>query len=134
MATTTYDTRGAVDAAGEPVRTRPGWGVLLLGWVCVLFGLVIFVGGVWLIVLGGSWYYGIAGAGLIATGILLNHANMAAFWIYLAIWGGTLAWAWWEVGADWWAQVPRMVAPTVILVLILLCLPSIRRVHRAPVH
>ena len=35
--------------------------------------------------------------------------------------------AWWEVGSDWWAQVPRMVAPTLILVLVLLCIPALRR-------
>lgn len=130
MATTTFDTGSDRTAAGKQIITRPGWGVLLLGWVCVLFGLVIFGGGVWLITLGGSWYYGIAGAGLIATGILLNHGSMTALWLYLLIWAGTLVWAWWEVGADWWAQVPRMVAPTVILVLLLLCIPNISRVQR----
>ena len=129
MATTTYDARGAA-AAGDEVRTRPGWGVRLLGWVCVLFGLVICGGGIWLIALGGSWYYGLAGAGLIATGILLNHGSMTAVWLYLVVWVGTLVWAWWEVGADWWDQVPRMVAPTVILVLILICIPNLRRVQR----
>ncbi|MBU2959782.1 glucose dehydrogenase [Citreicella sp. C3M06] len=132
MATTTFDTRSDSSAAGEERLSRPGWGVLLLGWVCVLFGLVLFGGGVYLIVLGGSWYYAIAGAGLIVTGILLNHGKVAALWIYLLIWAGTLVWSWWEVGADWWAQVPRMVAPTVILLLLLLCLPNIRRVQRRP--
>ncbi|EIE50037.1 hypothetical protein [Salipiger aestuarii] len=130
MTTTTFDTSSDRTAAGEETRTRPGLGVLLLGWICVLFGLVICVGGIWLIALGGSWYYGIAGAGLIATGILLNHGSTTALWLYLLIWAGTLVWAWWEVGADWWAQVPRMVAPTVILVLLLLCLPNISRVQR----
>lgn len=120
MATTTFDTRSA----------RPALGVLLLGWVCVLFGLALSGGGIWLIVLGGSWYYGIAGVGLIATGILLNHGSMTALWLYLLIWAGTLVWAWWEVGADWWAQVPRMVAPTVLLLLLALCIPNISRVQR----
>lgn len=132
MATTTFDTRSDSTAAGREIKTRPGWGVLLLGWVCVLFGLVILGGGAYLIYLGGSWYYGLAGIGLIATGILLNHGKVAALWLYLLVWAGTLVWSWWEVGADWWAQVPRMVAPTVILVLLLLCLPNIRRVQRRP--
>jgi glucose dehydrogenase len=101
--------------------------VKLLGWLCILFGLPILGGGVWLILLGGSWYYGFAGAGLIATGVLLHRYSVAAVWVYLAVWLGTLAWAWWEVGADWWAQVPRLVAPTLFLVLVLLCLPVLRR-------
>ena len=101
--------------------------VLILGWVCVLFGLVILAGGVWLIALGGSWYYGLAGLGLIVTGLMLNRYRMGAIWVYLATWVGTVAWAWWEVGADWWAQVPRLVAPTVILILVLLCIPALKK-------
>ena len=103
------------------------WGVKILGWVNVLLGAVIFIGGVWLISLGGSWYYGLAGLGLLVTGILLNRYMIEAVWAYLVVWLGTLAWAWWEVGADWWAQVPRLVAPTLILVLVLLCIPALRR-------
>ncbi|EPX86997.1 hypothetical protein [Salipiger mucosus] len=120
---TTYDTQ-----SGAQAGTRgPGWAVRILGWVCVIFGLVIFVGGVWLLVLGGSWYYALAGAGLIATGVLLNHGSMNAVWLYLAVWAATMVWAWWESGADLWAQVPRMLSPTVILVLVLLCIPALRR-------
>ena len=106
--------------------------VMIRYWFFAAF--VIAIGGVWLIALGGSWYYGLAGLGLIGTGILLNHGRMAALWLYLVVWIGTVVWAWWEVGADWWAQVPRMVAPTVILVLLLLCIPNIRRVVRRPAY
>ncbi|SNY92294.1 quinoprotein glucose dehydrogenase [Cohaesibacter sp. ES.047] len=108
-------------------RHETVWGVKILGWVCVLFGAVILAGGIWLIFLGGSWYYGIAGLGLTATGILLNRYMMASVWLYLVVWVGTVAWAWWEVGADWWAEVPRLVAPTLILLLVLLCIPALKR-------
>ncbi|OWU84082.1 glucose dehydrogenase [Oceanicola sp. 22II-s10i] len=118
------------DIAASPANP-PGhetsWGVKILGWVCVLFGAVILAGGVWLILLGGSWYYGLAGLGLAATGILLNRYMMEAVWLYLVVWVGTVAWAWWEVGTNWWAEVPRLVAPTLILVLVLLCIPALRR-------
>ena len=113
--------------AQRPQTHSTIWGVKILGWITVLLGLVIFAGGVWLIVLGGSWYYGLAGLGLLATGILLNRYMMEAVWLFLAVWLGTVAWAWWEVGDDWWAQVPRLVAPTLILVLVLLCIPALRR-------
>ncbi|WP_353474019.1 glucose dehydrogenase [Salipiger sp. H15] len=113
------------------VPARVGWGVKLLGWICVLFGLVLLAGGVWLILLGGSWYYALAGLGLVGTGVLLNRGSMAALWLYLIVWTGTLAWAWWESGSDWWAQVPRMLSPTVILLLMLPCLPTLRRFGRS---
>ncbi|NDV00338.1 glucose dehydrogenase [Pseudoroseicyclus sp. CLL3-39] len=101
--------------------------LLILGWITIIFGIVLLAGGVWLIALGGSWYYAIAGLGLLATGVLLNMQNMAALWLYLVIWLGTLVWAWWEVGDEWWAQVPRMVAPTVLLIFILFAIPVLRR-------
>lgn len=108
--------------------TRPvGWPVRLLGWVCILLGLPLLVGGVWLIALGGSWYYGPAGLGLIVTGVLLNRGAMTAVWLYLVIWLATAAWAWWEVGDDWWAHLPRLLAPTILLILILLCAPALSR-------
>ncbi len=107
-----------------------GWGVKLLGWICVLLGLTLFAGGAWLILLGGSWYYGLAGLGLLLSGILLNRGSMNALWTYLLVWAGTMAWAWWESGSDWWAQVPRMLSPTLILVLMLSCLPALARAAR----
>lgn len=110
-----------------PGRQRRNMAVMVLGWVCILFGLVLLAGGIWLIALGGSWYYAIAGIGLVATGVLLNRHSMAALWVYLLTWLGTLGWAYWEVGFDWWAQMPRLVAPTLILVLILLCVPVLAR-------
>ncbi|KAA2316042.1 glucose dehydrogenase [Pseudooceanicola sediminis] len=110
-------------SARTPVERH--WAILVLGWVLVIFGAVLLAGGIWLIVLGGSWYYGLAGLGLIVTGALLNRASMAAVWLYLVIWLATVVWAYWEVGTDWWAQVPRLVAPTLVLVLILICIPGL---------
>jgi len=47
------------------------------------------------------------------------------------IWGLTLVWALWEVGLNWWGLVPRLVAITVILLLILAVSPSLRRAPRS---
>ncbi|RVW00008.1 glucose dehydrogenase [Mesobaculum littorinae] len=97
--------------------------------VLTLIGLVLLAGGIWLITLGGSWYYAIAGIGLLLTAWpLFRHLTQGVL-VYLVVWLGTLIWTYWEVGTDWWAWVPRMVAPTVILVILLLCLPmlSLRR-------
>jgi quinoprotein glucose dehydrogenase len=94
--------------------------------VLLVFGLPIALGGVWLIVLGGSWYYLPAGLGLLLTAFLLFRCDMAAVWVYLATYVGTVIWALWEAGLDPWAQVPRLVAPTVVLVLVLTAIPALR--------
>jgi quinoprotein glucose dehydrogenase len=102
------------------------WSVVALAAVFVLFGLPIFLGGGWLIALGGSWYYAFAGAGLLLTGYYLFNHDRTALWVYLVTFLATLAWALWEAGLNGWAQVPRLVAPTVMLVLILCAAPALR--------
>lgn len=102
------------------------WAVVALAVVLALLGLPILVGGVWLITLGGSWYYALAGLGLLLTAWFLFRHSMTAVWIYLLTFVGTLIWALWERGLDGWAQVPRLVAPSIVLVLVLLAIPALR--------
>lgn len=113
-------------ADGSTSQSAGYWAVVVLAVVIVLFGLPIFGGGAYLVWLGGSWYYVFAGIGLLLTAWFLVRASMAAVWVYLVTWLGTLVWAFWEKGFDWWAQVPRLVAPTVILLLVLLTIPVLR--------
>lgn len=108
-------------------RPRRGrWWRYLIGAVIGLFGIPIAAGGLYLIILGGSWYYLIAGLGLLLTALYLFRGEMAAVWIYVLVYAGTLAWALWEAGFNGWAQVPRLVAPTVVLVLVLTTIPTLR--------
>lgn len=103
------------------------WLVMALAFMLLLFGLPIFGGGVWLIGLGGSWYYMLAGLGLLATAWFLFRRSLLAVWAYLLTFAGTLVWALWEAGLDGWAQVPRLLAPAVVLVLVLSAIPVLRR-------
>lgn len=110
-------------------RARRGfgfWATMVIGAIIVIFGLPIFGGGIWLAALGGSWYYIFAGIGLLLTALFLFRRSMLAVWIYLLTFAGTLAWALWEAGLDGWAQVPRLVAPTVVLILVLALIPALR--------
>ncbi len=112
------------------------WAAVVLAAILLIFGLPILAGGVWLAVLGGSWYYIFAGLGLALTAFFLFRRDMLAVWIYLVTFAGTVAWALWEVGLDGWAQVPRLVAPTVVLILVLALIPALRgrlRTHRGTV-
>ena len=110
-------------------RARRGfgfWAAMVIGAVVLIFGLPIFGGGIWLAALGGSWYYIFAGLGLLLTALFLFRRSMLAVWIYLVTFVGTVAWALWEVGLDGWAQIPRLVAPTVVLILVLALIPALR--------
>lgn len=99
--------------------------VRLLGALLFLIGLVLAIGGGWLATLGGSPYYLVAGLGLIAAGVLLIRLQAAGAVVYLTVFALTFVWALWEVGLDGWALVPRLIAPLVILVLVLLSLPTL---------
>jgi len=99
--------------------------VIVLAAVLAVIGAILLGGGAYLIILGGSWYYALAGIALIASGVLLFRFSVVAVAVYTALWLATLFWTLWEVQFDWWAWVPRMVAPSVLLILVLLCLPAI---------
>jgi quinate dehydrogenase (quinone) len=101
-----------------------GWLLVLFGIIVALVGLGLAVPGVQLILLGGSWYYALAGIGLVVVGILYILRRPVAPWLYIAILLATLAWALWEVGLDFWPLVPRLVAPAVLAVFALLLVPA----------
>lgn len=99
--------------------------ILLTAIVFALIGLGLGGGGLWLILLGGSWYYAIAGLGFLITAFLLFARRGAALTVYALLIIGTLAWAIWEVGFDWWQLGPR--GGVIILLGLWLLLPGIRR-------
>lgn len=103
--------------------TRPGWPLVLFGGLIALVGVAVAVAGGWLILKGGSWYYLLAGLGFAATGFLLVARRPAGLWVYAAVVLGTLAWAVWEIGFDWWQLAPR--GDVVFLIGLLLLTPWI---------
>ncbi len=99
--------------------------ITLTALVFALIGLALGAGGLWLAVLGGSWYYVIAGLGFLLTAFLLFRRRSAALIVYALLILGTLGWAIWEVGFDWWQLGPR--GGVIILLGLWLLLPAIRR-------
>lgn len=100
-------------------RAHPTWTGRVVGAVVGLIGLVLAIGGAWLVLLGGSLYYLVTGVAMVGAGVLLVRGRTLGGWLYLAIVLLTFLWAWWEVGANAWAQVPRIIAPVVLLVAVL---------------
>lgn len=113
--------------AAAPSRSALTW---ILAAVLALCGLALGGGGGWLIALGGSWYYLIAGLGLLATAALLMAGRPAALWAFAVVLAGTLAWALWEAGLDWWPLATR--GGLVFALGALLLLPWVTRPLRDP--
>ncbi|QRM54674.1 glucose/quinate/shikimate family membrane-bound PQQ-dependent dehydrogenase [Sinorhizobium sp. BG8] len=99
--------------------------LILTALVFALIGAALFVCGAWLIALGGSPYYVIVGLGFLVTASLLFLRRPAALWVYALVVIGSLVWAVWEVGFDWWQLGPR--GGVIVLLGLWLLLPAIRR-------
>lgn len=128
------DARGTADdqpaVQSEPPASRRRWGSwlsIIAGVLLALIGLVLAVGGAWLAVLGGSLYYLLTGVAMIAAGVLLVRGRILGGWVYLAIVLLSALWAWWEVGANAWAQVPRVIAPVVLLLAVIAAMATLSR-------
>lgn len=101
---------------------------VVLSLIVILLGLVLAAGGVWLAVLGGSWFYIVWGVLLAAAGALIMARRPVGLTVYGITILITLAWALWEVGFDWWALTPRGAVVAVIGLLLLLP-PLVRAMH-----
>ncbi|MER8417257.1 glucose/quinate/shikimate family membrane-bound PQQ-dependent dehydrogenase [Mesorhizobium sp. M1329] len=99
--------------------------VVITSLILFLIGLAVGGGGIWLVTLGGSWYYVIVGLAFLITAWLLYRRRSMALWLYAAIVLGTLAWAVWEIGFDWWELGPR--GGIIVLVALWLLTPWARR-------
>lgn len=102
-----------------------GWAVWTAIVLFIPIGLFLFGGGLWLIALGGSWYYGITGAAVLGSAYLLWRGSRLGLWLYAAMLVWTLAWSIFEVGFDFWGLLPRIAGPAVLGLW--LCLPMVWR-------
>ncbi|MBN9076545.1 MAG: hypothetical protein BGN87_13920 [Rhizobiales bacterium 65-79] len=110
------------------------WLLMIYAVIMVILGLPLLVGGAYLVYLGGSVYYLLAGIGLIVAGVLLFRGRMAGLWIYALTFVVTIVWGVVEVGFNGWALIPWTVGPIILMIITLLFLPVLgrdRRVHRA---
>lgn len=82
--------------------------VILTALFTALSGIYLSGGGIWLISIGGSVYYLIAGIALLITAWLIYRRNAISLLLYAGFLLATLIWALWEVGFDFWALTPRL--------------------------
>jgi quinate dehydrogenase (quinone) len=112
---------------GEAGR-RGRFALRIFGVLLILIGLPLIWGGVQLAGLGGSLYYLLAGLGLLVSGVLIARRQLAGVWIYGLLCAGTVMWAFWETGLDFWPLVPRLSGPLFLAMVLALLLP------RFPAH
>ncbi|WP_230522686.1 membrane-bound PQQ-dependent dehydrogenase, glucose/quinate/shikimate family [Janthinobacterium sp. EB271-G4-7A] len=87
---------------------RPGPLLKVTGVIFILFGLALLGGGIWLATLGGSWYYLLAGIGMLIAGALVFQGKRSAQPFMALLLLATLIWSVIEVKFDWWQLLPRL--------------------------
>lgn len=100
---------------------------LFVSALLVLCGLPLLVGGGWLAAAGGSWYYLLAGIGMLISAFLLARQSRAGVWMYGLVVLGTVVWSAWESGLDYWRWVPRLDVVMVLALLVALTMPRLKQ-------
>ena len=117
-----------MNSTEKPITRAGRW---LLSLLLGAFGLYMIGGGIWLISLGGNWYYAIAGVLSLASAIGLARRQASASLWFGALFLITLAWTIWEAGTRYWAWVPRFALVLVFAIAFSLLLPTLHaRVSR----
>jgi quinoprotein glucose dehydrogenase len=98
---------------------------ILLALLLALIGAILGIGGAWLVLLGGSPYYLIAGVALLASAWFLFQRRLLGGWIYVGLFILSAAWGFAESRGNAWAMIPWLVAPLVMLILVLLVMATL---------
>ena len=112
-------------------RKPPSVLLKLIGLLAILAGAGLVFGGGWLIGLGGSWFYLLAGLAICVTGFALFKARALALPVALGLLVVSALWAFWEVGSDFWQLVPRLITFIVIALVVSAVAPMLRRKNGA---
>ena len=115
-----------------PSTSSRRWLVWIVALGVLVFGVPFTLGGAYLVTLGGSWYFLLAGLGLIASSILLFRQRMLGAWLFAALMVLTVIWALVDAGLNFWPLVSRLFALGVLSLLVALVYPSLRKTNGLP--
>ncbi|MEC8886789.1 MAG: membrane-bound PQQ-dependent dehydrogenase, glucose/quinate/shikimate family [Pseudomonadota bacterium] len=99
--------------------------IKIFAFVLLLFALTLLIGGVYLVTLGGSWYYLISGVVLCASSIFLfknSKTGVHLFWLFFVY---TFIWTIWEAGSRYWGWVPRLATVAVFAFFLSILMPKV---------
>ena len=84
------------------------------GTLITLLGCILAGGGAYIAWLGGSSYYVVVGAMLVAAGYLMIKGRIAGFYTYVGAFAFTAAWSFWEVGLSGGYGIRQDIPPDLI--------------------
>jgi len=116
----------------RPSASLSRWPIWVVALGVLVFGLFFAAGGGYLVTLGGSWYFLLAGLGMIASAFLLFKQRVAGAWLFAAVMVLTVIWALVDAGLVFWPLVSRLFALAVLSLLVALVYPTLRKVNGLP--
>lgn len=99
-----------------------------------IVGVGLAVTGGWLASYGGSAYYVIVGVAYVVAAVLMFRSKQAGALIVLAVLAGTVAWALWESGTDFWALFARVMAPLALAGFACVTVPFLSKTASRPIY
>ncbi|KAA9000538.1 glucose/quinate/shikimate family membrane-bound PQQ-dependent dehydrogenase [Affinibrenneria salicis] len=121
-----------VDAGVVPAKKWVRWWCYILGLLLFLTGAFFVVAGGRLLSLGGSAYFLPAGLFIALSGVQIFRRRASGVLIYSAVFIATVIWALADVGLEFWPLVSRLFYLAVLLLLAMLCWPTLRRLSGKP--
>lgn len=108
------DNRVSADVNNLPPASRRPGPPRITAVLLLLLGLWFAAAGGYLVALGGSPYYVLAGIALIVSAAAMGRGDGRGRSLYGLLFAGTAFWALWEAGANRWALLPRVLGPAII--------------------
>ncbi|WP_034949896.1 PQQ-binding-like beta-propeller repeat protein, partial [Erwinia oleae] len=105
---------------------------VVLGILFLATGLFFVIGGVKLLMLGGSAYFAVAGVFILLSALQLFRRRSSAVTIFALVFIASVIWALQDAGVNFWPLVSRLMVPAGFLLLALLTLPALRRREGKP--
>lgn len=99
--------------------------------VLALIGVGLAGGGLWLITLGGSLYYAIAGLAYLVAALLMLRDKALGGQLVVLVAILTVPWAIWEAGLQFWPLFARLMAPLALAGFALLFTPAVAKPARS---
>jgi quinate dehydrogenase (quinone) len=107
--------------------TAARWPLWLAALGMLVFGLPFAGLGGYLASLGGSWYFLLAGLGMIVSAVLVAKKRLLGAWLFALIMVLSVIWALADAGLNFWPQISRLFALAVLSLVVALVYPTLRK-------